>query len=1044
MPHRTLLGVLKGDAKIDGTSEDEPGGEMPRAVSNDPASKANVDGNLHPLSSSPVRHSNSSVEDSRGSSRSQSPGSNDLRLLKSSSAEQGLWRQAWEECEKENKLSKLLPPQLRSVQTLDTMSQVRGVREEAQKRASDTKEHEKKIPHTNKTYREIYGKVASCANKFQIVGDMVSQAEPVYAALPWALIRFGIQCAVGEDEAYHTMLSGAELVSDLVSQYPALEQLYAKINSELSRKLRKSLVAFYKTILTFQVYAINYFDPDSKARRALSGMNPVSADNIARRQQAILDLKHKVDEDAALVSYEVTKTGVDNLKAGQEGQDQQLEAIKDGIKALAGNTGEAFRKLSREQDERNKILIDMWKEPLDDLRTELENREIEKARENLHSVRRWLSIASPRDDLQAARDKRQMSLGNWLLDHPRFRRWQSSEDSAMLVLHGFAGTGKTGLVCRVIQQIEASMQKTGRIAFFFCSNDKANTSSKESFSRSDPEEALRSIVSQLATSQEGNYVAPILQSKYDAFEPGSDQSMNLSYLDCIEVLVAISEHTSVTIILDAFDECDQSRSPRLIQDLQEVIHRSPINIKIFISTRPFPAIEDNLTPDRSIEVAAENNGADVKEFIRSTLEDRIHDKSLLNGDVPDDLKGEIELTLTRRAGNMFLYASLLLSQLCDKNHNDDPASIRKKLESLPRDLTDVYNRIMTEIHDDRSNSERSCQIAQNTFKWLLCAQEPLACDELLEAISPLDRKARHDEILRSCRTLVIKEREAFQFAHYSVREHIVQMEEYRPSQCHLVATQSCLNILEIAFGTEKSRSKLSEAQKSFEQYALLYWPLHYEGIEQADMRDQRAAINGLLRSLLLQGRSQRNKYHEWFEEVRKKEKKLRDNRYLASKLSALQASPLSPLFAACVFGLEDLIAKFGRELDGLNKLNDHGQSALCLAIENNKLDVVKALLSRRFPADLNLLNLKAVEQLEEWNNKPHDVIVYASALQCAAATGHLEIAEFLIQQGAHIDLVAGYYGSPLQAASLRGHATIVELLLRKGAEPNSQGGYYGK
>lgn len=79
-------------------------------------------------------------------------------------------------------------------------------------------------------------------------------------------------------------------------------------------------------------------------------------------------------------------------------------------------------------------------------------------------------------------------------------------------------------------------------------------------------------------------------------------------------------------------------------------------------------------------------------------------------------------------------------------------------------------------------------------------------------------------------------------------------------------------------------------------------------------------------------------------------------------MNALQSSPLNPLFAACVFGLEDLIAKFGRELDGLNIVNDNGQIALCLAIENGKLDVVKSLLTRRFPADPNLLNTKAVEQ----------------------------------------------------------------------------------
>ena len=766
--------------------------------------------------------------------------------------------------------------------------------------------------------------------------------------------------------------------------------------------------------------------------------------DIRDRRQDIETLKHQVDADAAIVSYEVEKVGLENLIASQEGQDQQLEAMKEGILALAGNTGKAIRNLNQEQAERNKVLIAMWKEPLDELRIEVENREIDRARENLRHVRTWLSVARPRDDLEEASDKRRILLGDWLLEHPKFQRWQSKGKSSMLWLYGFTGTGKTGLTCRVIRVLESSIQRTGRLACFFCSNDKAH---QESFSRADPEEALRSIVSQLATSKDSSYFAPLLQIKYDGFGPDSDQSMDLTYSDCVEILVTISERMPLTIIIDAFDECDQDKSTKLLQHLDEIIQRSPSNVKIFITTRSFLAIEDTLTPDRSIEVTTTNNGDDVRTFIRSTLDLQIKNRNLLNGEVPDDLKNEIESTLTNRAGNMFLYASLLLEQVCDKNF-DDVASVRKKLESLPRDLTDVYDRIMAEIHDNDGNSERNRVIAQNTFKWLLCAQgrNRMPAGALLEAIAPPEKRASHEDVLRACRTLVIKEKDSYQFAHYSVREHISQMAEYRLSQCHLIATQSCLKLLDTSFRTNRSRDKLSNAQKAFEQYALLYWPLHYEGIKREETQSQRAAMNAMLRSLLLQGRNQRNKYNEWFEEVRKKTQELKENRTLATKLNALQSSPLSPLFAACVFGLEDLIAKYGRELDGLNKVNDNGQTALCLAIENGKLDVVRSLLTRRFPADPNLLNTKAVEQFMKRDNVPaneDDVILYASAMQCVAATGQLAIAEYLIEQGAHIDLVAGYYGSPLQAAALKGHASVVELLLRRGAEPNSQGGFHG-
>ena len=710
-----------------------------------------------------VRLKNSSDgEPIEGDGASEGSVNSGFRLLASNSSELGLWRQAWDDVLGE--LEKMLPPDFQSIEDLDTLGQVREVHKEAQRRAQDAHMHERMIPGTKKTYRELYGKVANCASKFQIVGDMVTQAEPVYAALPWALIRFVIQCAVGEDEAYRTMISAAEVVSDLVSQYPALEQLYAKIDSELSQKLRKSLVNLYKAVLQFQVYTINYFDPHCKAKRTMLGFNPVTAEDIRHRRHEIDGLKSQVDSDAALVSYEVTKTGVDNLKVGQEGQVEQLEAIKGGIIALAGDTGQALRSLSKDQEEVNRMLVGMWKEPLDGLMMEIENREIEKARRNLHNVRTWLSVAMPWDDLLVAREKRDMPLGDWLVNNKKFQQWQNSEKSTMLWLYGFAGTGKTGLVCRVIRELEPSSQKLNRTAFFFCSSDSVHTGSNEAFSRSDPEEALRSIVSQLAASQESNHVAPLLQGKYNTLGPDSDQSMNLPYSDCIEIIIAVSESTPVTIILDAFDECDQNRSPRLIQHLEEIIRRSPTNVKVFISTRAFPAIEDKLVPDRSIEVNADNNGVDVRTFIHSTLEKRINDRTLLNGDVPDDLKDEIENTLTGRASNMFLYASLLLEQLCDKNY-DDPESIRKRLGSLPRDLKDVYDRIMADIHDENVTSDRSRLIAQNTFKWLLCAQEPLRCDAFLEAISPPDRKATHEDVIRACRTLVVKGRQDYEFAH---------------------------------------------------------------------------------------------------------------------------------------------------------------------------------------------------------------------------------------------------------------------------------------
>ena len=985
-----------------------------------------------------------------------------LSVLKFEDGEQSFWQRAWEQTKEEAGVDLLVEWHIES---LDLKEEVKQVAHEALLRSKDAARHERLIPGTKYTYRQLYDNVASWANKFTDVGDLIVQADPGYATLPWSMIRFAIKLSLGESETYHRMLDGTQFVARLVTQYPVIEKTYARLDSDLATALRKSLYDLYVSVLRFQISAIRYFDRNEKFFRALRGINPVSSDDIRQSREAINDFKDQVDRDIALVHSDVTKRGIDELIEGKDallsGQKDLLSLNKDGILALSESTGASFRsqqaliegrfdEAEAHNQKRNDAILDMWRGPLDAMSAELEKERIQREKEELLKIRQWLSTAEPETNYHDARAKRHMTLGDWLLQHQNFQKWKHNDHSALLWMYGFAGTGKTGLVCRAIGDLRERLPKGGseRLAFFFCSNDQSDSARKETYSRSDPEEALRSIVSRLSTSQRTRSAAPVVQELYKEFGPHSDQSRTLNCADCIEIVVALAREMPVTIIIDAFDELNQGRSPVLLQHLKSIIDRCPERVKVFISTRSFPAIENELNPDEAIEVTTENNGKDVRTFIQKTLQDRIDDGSLLDGKVPKQLQIDIENTLATRARNMFLYASLQLSQICDRNSNHDEHSVRKKLNNLPNNLTAVYDGIMEQIHDVKNNSERSCRLAQETFKWLLRTQTMLLCDFLLRAITPPEREATIDEILHACRTLIVKSKvlgkPVFEFAHYSVREHVSKMDEYSPSKCDLVALKGCLRVLNTNFAVPKKDEDIPEAQKIFTDYALLYWPLHYEGIDRQDMNEHRTEVNTALRNFLLQGRSKMDKYADWFAQVQQMTKRSQRDHYLSSKLDHIQATPPTALFAACVFGVDDLVGKFGRELDGLNRKNARGQTALSLAIENNKIDVVKALLSRRFPADLNLLNVSAVQQFEDFDAEERpEMIIYASALQCAAATGRLEIAEFLIDEGAHVDLVAGYYGSPLQAAALNGHSEIVSLLLRKGAEPNSQGGFHG-
>lgn len=69
------------------------------------------------------------------------------------------------------------------------MTAVEYVRDIAQRRRDEQEASERKVLGGKRTYRQVHDKVANCADKFKIVGDLVAQAEPVYAGLPWACIK---------------------------------------------------------------------------------------------------------------------------------------------------------------------------------------------------------------------------------------------------------------------------------------------------------------------------------------------------------------------------------------------------------------------------------------------------------------------------------------------------------------------------------------------------------------------------------------------------------------------------------------------------------------------------------------------------------------------------------------------------------------------------------------------------------------------------------------------------------------------------------------
>jgi hypothetical protein len=117
----------------------------------------------------------------------------------------------------------------------------------------------------------------------------------------------------------------------------------------------------------------------------------------------------------------------------------------------------------------------------------------------------------------------------------------------------------------------------------------------------------------------------------------------------------------------------------------------------------------------------------------------------------------------------------------------------------------------------------------------------------------------------------------------------------------------------------------------------------------------------------------------------------------------------------------ELLLKQGVDLDL--------QTALQISVEHGSCAVVKLLLEKT-SVDLNA-----------------PVPCYGHLLQLASWLGDQEVMELLLEKGAKVNALGGYYGSALQAASWAGswanNDKMVKLLLSYGADVNAQGGYFG-
>ncbi|KAL8908717.1 MAG: hypothetical protein Q9171_005330 [Xanthocarpia ochracea] len=390
------------------------------------------------------------------------------------------------------------------------------------------------------------------------------------------------------------------------------------------------------------------------------------------------------------------------------------------------------------------------------------------------AISKWLAPAAYecghyQDDFEDARSLRYADTCRWIEARPEFVKWSSCKAEAsqsLLWIHAIPGAGKTVLASYLVEFLEkpdnVHMQPQP-IFYFFCKNADIDKNNALAITKALAHQLLQSP--QVA----GPDILKDLRSQMDS----GGRSRAINFRPLFEL---ISQHlgnlSRAIIIIDAADEC--SDIDQLLPGLIRLTEKG--TAKVVLTSRREPNLVNILQNKPGLDMGPE----DVQEDIRCYLEHQVSQSQVLSD---ARVRHRIIRILNIRSKGMFLWVALMIKELelCSTVEN-----IEYTLDRLPDGLNEVYERILTRLHDSLKPFRKTfcCRL----LKWITLAKRPLRLTEVGEALriqyeTAIDDFGNTQHLLCStrelelvCGSLVTVKDGIIQLIHLSTKEFLIDQE----------------------------------------------------------------------------------------------------------------------------------------------------------------------------------------------------------------------------------------------------------------------------
>lgn len=340
------------------------------------------------------------------------------------------------------------------------------------------------------------------------------------------------------------------------------------------------------------------------------------------------------------------------FRPDEDSQMQRILELEANIAGVATLLDAEAQRETQTDVEKGLALLESFEAPLNRLNQQVDIICQTLEEEEYTSMLRWVStIPYPRHHERIS-ENRVPGTGEWLLAHPVYLQWKSSSSSAVLLLEGIMGSGKTTLASKMIDSFLSEKRVSSTpFAYFYCAR---NAFERE---RSDPDHILRSLVRQMVfvgdtarTARESltiEYRRRKAEAKVDGFDVPQ-----LRVSDCNRVLLDIMWASPAVIVIDAIDEVQETRMHELMNSLNYIVAEASSVVKICITSRHTGNLAARLHDPVTILVNKIDSRSDMELFVRQRVDDAIQNKRLLGGKVSEDLQDCLRDRLVNVASEM--------------------------------------------------------------------------------------------------------------------------------------------------------------------------------------------------------------------------------------------------------------------------------------------------------------------------------------------------------------------------------------------------------